>query len=140
VGYPLKLIQEPDLVVLLYETGPPRQIYLDGRKLPSDPNPSWMGYSIGQWDRDALVVESAGFNGKMWLDLAGHPTTEALRVTERFRRLDFGHLELALTIDDPKAYTKPWTATERLELSPDIDLLEFVCNENERDLKHLSNR
>jgi hypothetical protein len=137
VGYPLKITQEPDLVVLLYEVGPPRQIYLDGRQLPRDPNPTWMGYSIDRWDRDVLVVESAGFNGKMWLDLVGHPTTEALHITERFHRLDLGYLELDLTIDDAKAYTRPWSVTEMLELFPDTDLVEFVCNENEKDLKHL---
>ena len=136
-GYPLKLIQQQDLVVLLYEVGPSRQLYMDGRRLPTDPNPTWMGYSIGQWDGEALVVESAGFNGKMWLDLAGHPTTEALHVTERFRRQDFGHLQLTITIDDPKAYGKPWSVTEGLEILPDADLLEFVCNENEKDLKHI---
>jgi hypothetical protein len=138
VNYPLQLVQQPDLVVVLYEgMGLSRRIYLDGRRLAADPNPTWMGYSTGRWDRDALVVESTGFNGKMWLDLAGHPTTEALRITERFLRPDFGHLELSLTIDDPKAYTKPWSVTETLELSLDTDLLEYVCNENEKDLKHI---
>ena len=122
--------------MLLYEVGPARQVYMDGRQLPKDPNPTWMGYSIGQWDGDALVVESAGFNGKMWLDVAGHPTTEALHITERFRRQDFGHLQLTITIDDPKAYSKPWRVTESLEILPDADLLEFVCNEN--DLNHIA--
>jgi hypothetical protein len=136
-GSPTRLVQEPDLVVVLYEIGRSRQIYLDGRRLAPDSNPTWMGYSTGRWDKDALVVESTGFNGKMWLDMAGHPTTEALHITERFRRPDFGHLELTLTIDDPKAYTKPWAVTETLELSLDTDLLEYVCNENEKDLNHI---
>jgi hypothetical protein len=96
-----------------------------------------LGYSVGKWDGDALVVETSGFNGKTWLDQLGHPATEALHVTERFRRTDFGHLELQVTINDPKAYTKPWTVLERFQLLPDTDLLEFVCNENNRDLEHL---
>ena len=110
---------------------------MDGRELPKDPNPSWMGYSIGKWDGDALVVETSGFNGKTWLDQAGHPATEALQVTERIRRPDFGHLTIEVTINDPKAYTKPWTVTESMNLLADTDLLEFVCNENNRDLPHL---
>jgi hypothetical protein len=135
---PLKIIQEPDLVVILNEAqGGFRQIFLDGRALPKDPNPTWMGYSIGRWDEDTLVVESAGFNGKAWLDVAGHPTTDALHVTERFRRRDFGHLDLQLTIDDPKAYTKPWTMVSTKQLLTDTELLEYVCNENEKDAKHM---
>jgi hypothetical protein len=110
---------------------------MDGRGLPEDPNPSWMGYSTGRWDGDSLVVETAGFNGKTWLDQAGHPATEALHVTERFRRPDFGHLNIEVTITDPKAYTKPWTVTEGMQLLADTDLLEFVCTENNRDLPHL---
>jgi hypothetical protein len=138
-GYPLKIIQEPDLVVVLYEAlSQFRQIFLDGRELAKDPNPTWLGYSVGRWEGDVLVVDSTGFNGKTWLDVvAAHPSTEALHITERFRRRDFGHLDLTLTIDDPKAYTKPWSVTETLQISPDTELLEFVCNENEKDLKHL---
>jgi hypothetical protein len=138
-GYPLKIIQERELIVILYEIfGQFRQIFLDGRTLPKDPNPTWLGYSVGHWDGDSLVVDSAGFNGKTWLDnRAGHPSTDALHVTERFLRRDFGHLDLQLTIDDRKAYNKPWTVTETLHISPDTELMEFVCNENEKDLKHL---
>jgi hypothetical protein len=138
----LKIIQETDLVVILYEVfGQFRQIFLDGRTLPEDPNPTWLGYSVGRWDRDVLVVDTTGFNGKTWLDVMGHPTTEALHVTERFRRRDFGHLEIQLTIDDPKAYTKPWTVTlQPMQLDPDDELLEYVCNENEKDLKHMVNK
>jgi hypothetical protein len=109
-GYPLKIVQGAKLVVVLYEAFSQfRQIFLDGRPAPKDPNPTWLGYSIGRWEQDALVVDTTGFNGKTWLDLAGHPSTEALHVTERFRRRDFGHLDLQVTIDDPKAYPKPWT-------------------------------
>jgi hypothetical protein len=135
--FPLKIIQEPELVVILYEVfGQFRQIFLDGRELPNDPNPTWMGYSLGRWDGDALVVGSTGFNGQTWLDNTGHPSTAALHITERFRRNDFGHLDIQITIDDPKAYTKPWTMTVKRELLADTDLLEYVCNENEKDLKH----
>jgi hypothetical protein len=138
---PFKILQEPDLVVILYEAfGQFRQVYLDGRALPKDANPTWLGYSVGYWDGDTLVVDTTGFNGKTWLDQAGHPTTDALHVTERFRRRNFGHLDIQVTIDDPKAYTKPWTVTEPMQLLADTDLIEFVCNENEKDLKHLGKK
>jgi hypothetical protein len=131
---PAKVVQETDLIVILYEAHPFRQVFLDGRTLPKDPNPTWMGYSVGRWEGDTLVVQTAGFNGKTWLDLRGHPTTEALHITERFRRRDFGHLDLQLMIDDPKAYNKPWTVAESWVLSPGDELEEYVCNENEKDL------
>ena len=135
---PLKIIQEPDLVVILYEVfGQVRQIFLDGRTLPRDPNPTWLGYSVGRWDGDTLVVDTTGFNGKTWLDVAGHPETEALHLTERFRRRDFGHLDLQITIDDPKAYTKPWSVEMPMQLFADTELMEYVCNENEKDSKHI---
>jgi hypothetical protein len=135
---PFKLVQEPDEVIILYEAfGIYRQIFMDGRELPKDPNPSWMGYSVGKWDKDALLVTTSGFNGKAWLDQAGHPQTEDGVVTERFRRPDFGHLNIEVTINDPKAYTRPWTITEGMHLLADTDLLEFVCNENNRDIPHL---
>jgi hypothetical protein len=138
---PFKIVQEPDLIVILYEAfGQFRQIFLDGRQLPKDSNPTWLGYSVGRWERDTLVVETTGFNGKTWLDQAGHPTTDALHVTERYHRRDFGHMDIQVTIDDAKAYTKPWTVTEPMQLLPDTDLLEFVCNENEKDLKHLGRK
>jgi hypothetical protein len=138
---PFKIVQEPDLIVILYEAfGQFRQIFLDGRQPPRDPQPTWLGYSVGKWEGDTLAIESTGFNGKTWLDQAGHPTTDALRVTERYRRLDFGHMDVQMTIEDAKAYTKPWTVTEPMVLLPDTDLLEFVCNENERDLKHLGKK
>ena len=136
--YPFKIIQESDLVVILYEAmWQFRQVFLDGRMLPKNPNPTWLGYSVGRWEGDVLVVDTAGFNGKAWLDEMGHPTTDALQVTERFRRRDFGHLELTLTIDDPRAYTKPWSVDLSKQLAVNTELLEFVCNENNRDLEHL---
>src|SRR6266699_1098471 len=107
--HPLKIIQEPDLVVILYEfLGGFRQVFMDGRTLSNHANPTWLGYSVGRWVGDVLVVDSTGFNGQTWLDLAGHPSTDALHINESFRRRDFGHLDLQLTIDDPKAYTRPW--------------------------------
>ena len=134
-----KVIQESGLVVILYEHfGAFRQVFLDGRPLPKDPNPTWMGYSVGRWEGDTLVVETTGFNGKKWLDQGGHPATDALRTTERFRRRDFGHLDIQFTVDDPKAYTKPWTLSLPQLLYADTELLEFVCNENEKDLKHMT--
>jgi len=110
---------------------------MDGRPLPKDPNPSWMGYSIGHWDGDTLVVESSGFVGNNWLDNNGHPGTESLHLTERLHRRDVGHIDVQVTIDDPKAYTKPWTVHLPLTLTPDTELIEYVCDENEKDLKHL---
>jgi hypothetical protein len=135
---PLKIIQESGLVVILNEgMGGFRQIFLDGRSMPTDANPTWMGYSVGRWDGDTLVVDSAGFNGKTWLEPGGHPATDALYITERFRRRDFGHLDLTLTIDDPKAFTRPWSVELQKQLLTDTELMEFVCNENEKDLRHL---
>jgi hypothetical protein len=134
---PLKIVQTPNLVVVLYEYQTIfRQIFTDGRGLPEDPNPTWMGYSVGQWDGDSLVVTTAGYNDRTTLDLAGHPHTESLRVTERYRRRDAGHMELRVTFDDPKAYTRPWTLPVDFDLIPDGDLIEYVC-ENERDAPHL---
>jgi hypothetical protein len=114
-----------------------RQIFLDGRELGKDFNPTWMGYSTGKWDGDTLVVDTRGFNGKTWLDQPGKPATDALHVIERFRRKDFGHMDIQITIDDPKTYTKPWTVAEQAHLLTDTDLLEFICNENNVDLGHL---
>jgi hypothetical protein len=137
VTSPWKIVQTPGLILILYESRTIfRQIFTDGRKLPQDPNPSWQGYSVGHWDGDTLVVETAGSNGKAWLDTNGHPVTDALHVTERFHRKDFGHMDLQITIDDPKAYTKPWTVTENPTLQPDTELLEYICEENNRDVGH----
>jgi len=138
---PFKIVQTPGLIVMLYELdGMHRQIYTDGRGLPVDPQPAWLGYSMGRWEGDTLVVDTAGFNDKSWLDGAGHPHSEELRIQERFHRRDFGQMDLELTVDDPKMYTRPFTIKETELLIPDSDILEFVCNENERDLPHLPGR
>src|SRR5436190_7422092 len=134
-----RIVQTPALTVILYESpnSPHRTVFTDGRDLPRDPSPTFLGYSTGRWEGDTLVVTTAGFNDLGWLDSAGHPQTESLRITERMRRRDFGHMDFEMTIDDPKVFTKPFTIkTERL-LAPDTDLLEDVC-ENERDRSHLS--
>jgi hypothetical protein len=136
-GLPMKIVQTPSLVVVLYEYETIfRQIFTDGRALPEDPNPTWMGYSIGHWDGDTLIVTTAGYNDRTTLDLGGHPHTEALRVTEHFHRRDVGHIDLQVTLDDPKAYTRSWTLPIELDLMPDGELIEYVC-ENERDAPHL---
>jgi len=138
VPAPWKIVQQPDLIVVIYEAFTLwRQIFMDGRRLADDVNPTWLGYSTGHWDGDTLVVESAGFNGKIWLDQLGKPTTEQLHVTERFRRTDYGHMEIEAVIDDPGAYTKPWTVRQTYHLLPETELLEFICNENNQDLQHL---
>lgn len=138
VPYPFKALHAPGLVAILYEAVHSfRQIFLDGRELPKDANPTWLGYSVGRWDGDTLVVESRGFVENSWLDNFGHPGTEMLHVTERFRRRDFGHMEIQVTIDDPKAYTKPWTITMPMTLIPDTELLEYICSENNKDIEHL---
>lgn len=135
---PWKIVQTPGFIVIVYEAfNLWRQIFLDGRELERDVNPSWMGYSTGKWEGDTLVVDTRGFNGKAWLDQLGRPSTEALHVIERFHRKDFGHMDLQITIDDPKAYTKPWTVSQDVHLLPDTELLEFICNENNRDVSHL---
>ena len=134
-----RIVQTPALMVIVYEApnSPHRTVFTDGRDLPKDPNPSWFGYSVGRWEGDTFVITTTGFNDKGWLDSAGHPQTESLRVTERQRRRDFGHMDLEITIDDPKAFTRPFTIkTERL-LVADTNLLEYVCD-NESDQAHLS--
>jgi hypothetical protein len=132
-----KIIQTPGMLIMLFEDLTYRQVFLDGRPLPEDPNPDWMGYSVGHWDGDTLVIESAGYNDRTWLDDDGHPHTEALRVTERLRRTDFGHLELERTLDDPKALSQRWVIPISFELDADTEMLEYVCAENERDRDHL---
>ena len=135
---PYKFIQTPGEVVILYEAfNLWRQVFLDGREFADDLNPSWLGYSIGHYEGDTLVIETRGFNGKTWLDQAGLPTTEKLKVTERIRRKDFGHLELRVTVDDSGAYTRPFTIIEDPVLQVNTELIEFICGENERDLVHL---
>jgi hypothetical protein len=134
---PIKIVQTPNLIVILHEYQTLfRQIFTDGRDLPPDPNPTWMGYSVGHWEGNTLVVTTAGYNDRTSIDLAGHPHTDALRMIERFERPDAGHLRLQVTFEDPKAYTRPWTLPIEFDLIPDGDLIEYVC-ENERDSKHL---
>jgi len=133
----LKIIQTPAVVAILYEVPNNfRQIFTDGRTLPTDPNPTWQGYSVGRWDGDTLVVESNGFNDRSWVGRPGYPHTEALRVRERYRRRDFGHIDVQMTIDDSKTFTRPWTMTTELLFDADTELLEFVCNENEKSRQH----
>ena len=130
-SHPYKIVQTPDLVVMLYESQTLfRQIFLDGRPHPTDPEPTWLGYSVGKWEGDALVVETVGFNDKTWLDGFGHPHSEAMKVTERFRRRDVGHMDIEVVIDDPKAYTQQIRYVQPQELLPDGDLIEYICNEN----------
>jgi hypothetical protein len=140
VFHPFKILQLPQELVMLYETSANdvfREVFTDGRPLPQDPQPSWKGYSVGKWDGGTMVVDSIGFNDHGWIDTEkGRPQTEALHVTERFRRVDFGHMEIGITIDDPKAYTKPWTVKLNVHLVPDTELLETVC-ENQRGIEHL---
>jgi hypothetical protein len=133
IPYPFRILTVPGRVVILYEIYQVwREIFTDGRELPRDPNPSWMGYSIGKWDGNSFVVRSSGFNGKAWLDPEGRPSTTEMEVTERFRRKDFGHMDLEVTIDDPKAYDEPWTVVVPLTYYADTELLEYVCNENNK--------
>ena len=136
---PRKIIQTPGLVAILYEAqGGVRQIFMDGRPLPrNDPQPWWYGYSVGRWEGDTLVVETNGFRDDVWLDVEGSPLTGAGKMIERFRRVNYGNLEIEITVDDPKAYTKPWTVTVKQRIMLDTDLIEFVCQENERDAAHL---
>jgi hypothetical protein len=141
VPYPYKILQVPGEITILYEAVRTfREIFTDGRAFPEDPNPAWLGYSVGHFEGDTFVVETRGQNDKSWLDSGGHPHTEQLRVTERWRRLDFGHITLQTTIDDPGAYAKPWTVIYPLSFVPDTELLEYVCTENNKDVDHLVGR
>jgi len=134
---PRKIIQVPGQLVILSEYNASyRQIFTDGRKLDPDPNPTWNGYSTGKWDGDVLVVQSTGFRDGLWLDGAGNPLTDAAKITERFRRPNFGQLEITITVDDPKAYTKPWTIILRQTLRLDTELMDYIVNENEKDRQH----
>ena len=133
-----KIVQLPTLLLILNERNTTyRQIFMDGRPLPVDPNPSWNGYSTAKWDGDALVIETNGFRDGQWLDRSGSPITAGAKVTERLRRVNFGRMEAEVTVDDPKAYTRPWTVKLKLDLVPDADLLDFTCLENEKDAGHL---
>jgi hypothetical protein len=126
----MKIVQTPGLILILNPDLTYRQIFLDGRALEPAPNPDWMGYSVGRWDGDTLVVDSFGFNDRTWLDHDGHPHTEALRMTERYRRRNFGNLDVEVTFSDPAAYNKPWTVAARAELAADTEMIEWVCNES----------
>ena len=138
IPIPFKIVQTPGLTLMLFEGDSTiRQIYTDGRKHPQDPFPLWLGYSIGAWQGDTFVVDSIGFNDKTWLDGIGHPHSEAMHVIERFRRRDFGHIDVEVTVDDPKMYTKPFTVKFTEVLKPDTDILEAFCSENEKDRVHL---
>lgn len=137
---PKKIVQTRGVLVLLFESYHTfRQIFTDGRPLPKDREPAWFGYSAGTWNGDTLVVDTVGISEKTWLDDGGHPHSEALHVVERFRRPDFGHMQVQLTIDDPKTYAKPWDVTIPWVYVADTDLLDWVC-ENEKDVEHLVGR
>jgi hypothetical protein len=134
-----KIIHTPESLTILDEyMRQYRQIFTDGRTLPTDPEPLFKGYSVGRWEGDTLVVETIGFKDGLWLDAQGHPLTDQARTVERIRRVNFGTLEVEITIDDPKAYTKPWTTpTFKLSLAVNTDLLEYICNENEKSRQHM---
>jgi len=133
-----KIVQVPGLLVILNEHNASyRQIFTDGRPLPADPDPTWNGYSSGKWEGDTLVVQTTGFRDGLWLDTGGSPLTDAARITERFRRVNYGTLEIELTVDDPKAYTKPWTIQVTQIIALNTELLDYICLENERDVPHL---
>jgi hypothetical protein len=131
-----KIVQTPGLLLMLYGGTFYREIFLDGRELPNDPNPDWLGYSVGRWEGDALLVETVGFNSRTWLRGNGVPGSEQLRITERIHRSDFGHLEVRATYVDPSVLLAPWRVTARFVLD-DVQPLEYVCNENERDRAHM---
>jgi hypothetical protein len=138
---PYKFVQTPTLLIILDEADLPRQVFLDGREHPKDPNPSFMGHSIGRWEGDTLVVDTIGINDRTWLNMAGLPHTEQMRVVERYRRPDLGHLETEITVDDPGAYKKPWTMKRVTSLAPkDVEIMEWVCTENNKDVEHLVGR
>jgi hypothetical protein len=133
-----KIVQAPGLLVILNERNAAyRLIFTDGRPLPKDPQPTWNGYSTAKWDGDTLNIQSAGFIDGLWLDSNGSPLTESAKITERLHRVNFGTLEVEFTVDDPKAYTKPWTVKLTQLLKPDTELLDYYCSENEKDVPHL---
>jgi hypothetical protein len=137
--YPWKIVQQPKLMVFLFEGNihTYRQIFMDGRGHPDDPDPTWYGHSIGKWEGDTLVVDSIGFNDKFWFDFAGHPHTEKLHITERYRRPDYSHLDFEVVIDDPGAYTKPFTMYGHSPLVENSEIIEYICNENNQDVGHI---
>jgi len=137
LGTPTKIVQTPAVTIILFEAyNHYRQILTDGRPLPTTSQPAWLGYSVGRWEGDTFVVETNSLSSVTWLDDGGHPHSDGMRLTERFRRRDFGHLEIQMTMDDPEFYTRPWTVTIPKELMADAELIEFMC-ENEKDLVHM---
>jgi hypothetical protein len=132
---PFKIVQSPGTTAILYESGTRfRQVLTDGRPLPKEVDwPAWQGFSIGRWEKETFVITTGGFNGKAWLDQAGHPESDAMTITERFHRRDFGHMDMEMIIDDRKMYTRAWSINAEFILQTDTELLEFICEENERD-------
>jgi hypothetical protein len=142
--YPWRIVQSPsygkaEVLYFLFEGNIHsfRQIFMDGREHPEDPDPTWYGHSIGRWDGDTLVVDTVGFNDLFWFDFLGHPHTEQLRTVERYTRTSFGTLENVTTVIDPGAYAKPFTIRHEATLRPGWDLMEYICNENNQDVEHL---
>jgi hypothetical protein len=137
--YPWKIVQQPKLIVFLFEGNihSYRQIFMDGRGHPDNLDPTWYGHSIGRWEGDTLVVDSVGFNDKFWFDFAGHPHTEKLHITERYRRSDYSHLDFEVVIEDPGAYTRPFTMYGHSPLMEDSEIIEYICNENNQDVSHI---
>ena len=134
----LKFIQTPGLLVMLNEMNAGyRQVFTDGRPMPTDPTPSWQGYSSATWSGDTLVVNTIGFRDDIWIDIQGSMLTESAKVQERIRRPDYGHLEIELTVDDPKAYTKPWTVTLKQRIAVDTELVDEICLENEQSYQRM---
>jgi hypothetical protein len=137
---PFKIVHSRGVILFLYEVETTfRQVFMDGRKLPVDPSPAWQGYSVGRWDNDTLVVDTSGFNDRSWLDARGTPHSEEMRIEERFRRRDYGHMDLKITITDPQTFTRPIAFSVVLDLMPDTDLLEHYCSENEKDDARIRN-
>jgi hypothetical protein len=138
--YPWRFAQTPGIYFIVFEGNIHswRQIFMDGRKHPDDPDPSWYGHSIGKWEGNTLVVDTVGFNDKFWFDYKGHPHTEKLHTIERYTRTDMGNMTIEVTIDDPGAYTKPFTTTGRARAMAGTELLEYICQEDNFDLQHIS--
>jgi hypothetical protein len=134
------IVQTPGLIAVLYADLTFRRVFMDGRELEKDPNPSFMGYSVGRWEEDTLIVESNGFNDKTWLGQGGPPHTEALKITERFHRSDFGHMDVQVSFEDPASYKSTWTMPVKAGLMVDTEMLEYLTCENEKDLAHLSGK
>jgi hypothetical protein len=135
-----KAVHTPRLLVLLYEVNAMyRQIFIDGRPLPENPTPGWNGYSTARWEGDTLVVQTAGFRDNLWIDMGGSPMSDAARMTERMRRPNYGTLELDVTVDDPKVYTRPWTVSMKQNIALDLELIDEFCLENEKSYQRMQN-